>query len=236
MSSCVVCQGKFFQEISVLSLFTPKVESVCEECRKQFIHCTGCKRCRKPKRFGSFIEEECGDCVWWRQLLAVDHLDENVSLYEYNDFLKTLLSHYKYRGDVAIGHIFTFSLQEIICNRFNDYIVTAIPLSEKRMKERGFNQAEELIKRSGIHQCLTRTDRKDGRKQSKKTRYERISLMKENPFNLLEAEKTFIKGKKYLILDDIYTTGVTVRMAAKTLLEAGAERVSSLTVARAIKG
>ncbi|AIC95617.1 MULTISPECIES: ComF family protein [Shouchella] len=236
MSNCVVCQRNFFQEISVHSLFTPKKESVCEACRKQLIHCNGCKRCRKPNRFGPFIEQECGDCIRWRKLLAVDYLDKNISLYEYNDFLKTLLSHYKYRGDVAIGHIFTFSLQAVICDHFNDYVVTTIPLSEKRVEERGFNQADELIKGIGIHQCLTRNIGKDDRKQSKKTRYERISLVKQNPFNLVEEEKSFIKGKKYLIIDDIYTTGVTVRMAAKTLLEAGAERVSSLTVARAIKG
>ncbi|MFS0787768.1 phosphoribosyltransferase family protein [Shouchella sp. 1P09AA] len=148
--------------------------------------------------------------------------------------MKTLLSTYKFRGDVAIGHIFTESLLKMIGEHYQEFVVTTVPLSPLRMRERGFNQADEFLKRGQIHHCLTRVSADDNKKQSKKTRYERINLFHHNPFSLITEEKSYIKGKKYLILDDIYTTGVTVRMAAKALLESGAESVSSLTVARAI--
>ncbi|MFB4210389.1 ComF family protein [Shouchella sp. JSM 1781072] len=235
MSTCLSCHSPFFQEVSIQSLFSLKQSPLCMKCSSQLMLCQdGCIRCGKPTRFGSFIEEECRDCIWWRKLLGQDVLQRNQSLYEYNDFLKTLLSTYKFRGDVAIGHIFTESLLKIISEHDQQFVVTTVPLSPLRMKERGFNQADELLKRGQIHHCLMRISTDDNRKQSKKTRYERINLYQHNPFSPIPEEKSYIKGKKYLIIDDIYTTGVTVRMAAKALLESGAESVSSLTVARAI--
>lgn len=72
----------------------------------------------------------------------------------------------------------------------------------------------------------------DDKKQSKKTRAERINWFQNNPFYIKKQEIPLIKGKNYLIIDDIYTTGVTVRLAAICLLNAGAQSVTSLTLAR----
>ena len=48
----------------------------------------------------------------------------------------------------------------------------------------------------------------------------------------IKAEK--VTGKEIMLIDDVYTTGTTVRNAARLLYEHGATRVSSLTLARAI--
>lgn len=55
--------------------------------------------------------------------------------------------------------------------------------------------------------------------------------IKENIFQASkEAEK--IRGQSVLLIDDVYTTGATIRQAAKVMLEAGACEVSSMTVGR----
>ncbi|MFC5711362.1 ComF family protein [Thalassorhabdus alkalitolerans] len=80
---------------------------------------------------------------------------------------------------------------------------------------------------------LTRTRHET--KQSKRSRVERMPHPHQtgsSPFAIPYPELFSIKDKQFLLIDDIYTTGSTVRKAAKILNEHGAAAVSSLTIAR----
>ncbi|WP_367379308.1 ComF family protein [Rossellomorea aquimaris] len=105
-------------------------------------------------------------------------------------------------------------------------LVTPIPLSNERLYERGFNQSTALLEEAEVRPSCLLT-RIHSEKQSKKTRRER--LQQEQVFQLGVGD---VKGKRVLLFDDIYTTGTTLRQAAKLLKEAGAREVSSLTLAR----
>jgi len=48
------------------------------------------------------------------------------------------------------------------------------------------------------------------------------------------ADLSSIKGRRVLIIDDVYTTGTTLNECAKTLIRAGASEVHALTVCRAL--
>ncbi|WP_308167083.1 phosphoribosyltransferase family protein [Bacillus sp. ISL-40] len=65
-------------------------------------------------------------------------------------------------------------------------------------------------------------------KQSKKSRSERIHLSQVFQVN----PNVDLAGKKVILIDDIYTTGSTLRHAAKLLKVAGAASIQSLTLAR----
>ena len=62
-------------------------------------------------------------------------------------------------------------------------------------------------------------------------RKERMTNMK-NAFRVHDAE--CIRGKRILLVDDVYTTGATVNECARELLDNGAQHVDVLTVARAM--
>ena len=66
-----------------------------------------------------------------------------------------------------------------------------------------------------------------GKKQSEKTRQERLQL--KQPFKVKENVGV---PKKVLLVDDVYTTGATIHLAAKVLKETGVEEVESLTLFR----
>lgn len=70
--------------------------------------------------------------------------------------------------------------------------------------------------------------RKETEKQSKKTRKERLSGS--NPF-YFQGEEMF-HGQHILLIDDVYTTGITVRQIGSLLYDRGAREVSSLTLCR----
>ncbi|MGO4888793.1 ComF family protein [Anaerobacillus sp. MEB173] len=140
-----------------------------------------------------------------------------------------MLAKYKFRGDYVIGQAFEPLLQQMYQAEFSDCMVVPIPLSNERLYERGFNQAKHLAELIGVpvFDVLKRTTHEQ--KQSKKSRTERLSLEK-SPFEIQSNES--IQNKPILIIDDIYTTGATIRQAAKVLLDSGAKEVSSLTVGR----
>ncbi|MEH6940757.1 ComF family protein [Bacillus sp. JJ722] len=169
----------------------------------------------------------CHDCFRWEQQDSwANTLDHNISFYKYDTFLKNLMARYKYRGDYAIADLFAKDIKIALSKSKVDYIVP-IPLSEERLLERGFNQSEALIRKAMLKptNLLVRIHTE---KQSKKSRKERMDL--DNIFQLQQAVN--VKDKNIFLVDDIYTTGSTLRHASKTLRSAGANYVSSVTVAR----
>ncbi len=173
----------------------------------------------------------CLDCERW-EAQSETGIYKNRSLYLYNDFMKELIARYKFRGDPVLAEGFRAPLREVCRKQFRSFLLVPVPLSEKRLQERCFNQAEHLaaLLPGKITPLLLRTIHSP--KQSKKSRQERIS-MAANPFMINPAFGAAFHNKKLLIIDDIYTTGTTVRQAAKALAPLNPEQVCSLTLARA---
>jgi len=142
--------------------------------------------------------------------------------------MKEIITMWKYRGDYILGHIFQADMKQYFKQHYDTHneqmIAVPIPLSNDRLYERGFNQAEMLADFLSvrIENVLTRTMNE---KQAKKTRLERIMTV--NPFNLVKS-----LNNPVLLVDDIYTTGRTLRHAAQLLKEAGCQEVYALTLCR----
>ncbi|WP_249315512.1 ComF family protein [Bacillus sp. FJAT-49711] len=175
-----------------------------------------------------FISQQtCLDCVRWEQDPRwKGTLDKNISIYVYNHFLKDLIAQFKFRGDYELAKAFSPEISAQLKSLEYDLLV-AIPLSDERLKERGFNQSEALARETGFitWDLLIRTH---SEKQSKKSREER--LLQQQVFDV--KQPAMIPGKSILLIDDIYTTGSTLRQASKILKQAGAKQVRSLTIAR----
>jgi competence protein ComFC len=230
---CLICHEEIVPVIGWQALFEKETKKVvCETCLSRFSGIEG-ETCRICGRSFEHLEAEyrqhdlCYDCVRWEEDPEWRGcLEKNQSFYHYNDFLKEVIARYKYRGDYVLSKLFAAPIQEKLQEIDHDLLVP-IPLSEERLYERGFNQAEALIKESGFTPANVLT-RVHTEKQSKKTRNERIHL--QQVFQL-DPGRTVL-NKKIVLIDDIYTTGSTIRHAAKVLKEAGAASVSSLTLAR----
>lgn len=118
------------------------------------------------------------------------------------------------------------------------FLVSWVPLSEKRFKQRGYDQArllaEELMKELGLDppQPLLRKIR-NTRAQSL------LSEEKERRDNVKGAyeviDPSSVRGAHILLVDDVVTTGATLTACAAELRKAGAAEVSAITLARASK-
>jgi ComF family protein len=110
-------------------------------------------------------------------------------------------------------------------------LLAPVPLHPRRLKARGFNQALLLAqafpdKPVGL-EVLTR-ERYTVPQVGLKPRERRENV--KGAFDVPQPAK--VKGKNILLIDDLYTTGSTVRECARVLRRAGAVRVEVLTVAR----
>lgn len=115
-------------------------------------------------------------------------------------------------------------------------ILVPVPTDESRRRKRGFNQATllagHLAARWGMPMCeaLTRVRRcapQTGLNE-KQRRENLVGCM-----TVSERSMPKIRGKRILLIDDVYTTGSTASEAARALLAAGAGSVGVLTAARA---
>ncbi|MFC7373035.1 phosphoribosyltransferase family protein [Fictibacillus iocasae] len=233
MSRCLYCHTDYAIHLTWESLFNLHSDNgLCQNCDEQLQEIKGeiCNICGRS--FSLFPEQYrqdnmCHDCIRWEEdenwhgVLA-----RNRSLYVYNSHMQEMLSKYKYRGDAELAKVFHQKVRTLYKKEFRRHFLVPIPLSEERHLERGFNQS--LLITNGVahvHSVLVRTSHEE--KQSKKSRAERMNIS-----GRLFSAIMDVSQKDVLLVDDVYTTGSTIRQAAKELLEAGASSVSSITLAR----
>ena len=120
--------------------------------------------------------------------------------------------------------------------RLSSLVVLPVPLHPKRLRERDFNQslilAKEISKAVGIPLIIDNLQR---------IRWTRPQIELKGEERLINVKGAFalknhkaIEGKSILLIDDVYTTGATVRECSKILKKAGVEKVYVLTLARVI--
>ncbi|MFC4023860.1 ComF family protein [Oceanobacillus longus] len=223
---CLWCHNQIIPEITWSNLFQLyKPKPICTECedKLELLHGPRCRICSRQTD-----EEICSDCLWWEGNLEKDALEFNYSVFAYNEIMQEVITKWKYRGDYVLGEIFRIYFKDTFNERFSvlkkDAVLIPIPLSKERARERGFNQAKALAEFLPVP-CTDILSRQDGEKQSKKTRLERIYT--DSPFFIEQPI-----NKPVILVDDIYTTGTTLRHAAKLLKNHGCPSIYALTLIR----
>lgn len=169
--------------------------------------------------------------------------EDIISIYQYkNPTIKRILWNLKYKGrsfvakdlsqvmsDKIIGELEDLSIFEDMQNIF----LVPLPMSKERLKERGKNHAlllcDAISEKINIQtlDCLIKT--KDTKRQALiKNRSKRLSNVK----NSMDMKKGFdVKGKNIVLVDDIITTGATIKEAKRVLRNYGARKIFAIVVA-----
>ncbi|WP_100405463.1 ComF family protein [Bacillus solitudinis] len=236
MIICLCCNERFAEKPTWRALFLHEPQArLCNRCEQQLcpvseVACQICSRSLDKLSPEQYQDGICYDCLRWeKDERTKGLLERNVSLFEYNSFLKEWLTMYKFRGDAVIATYFASKLKKVYHEKFSEYLPVPIPLHEERLMERGFNQAELFMK--GWAEPYPLLVRQLDSKQSKKTRQERVQQVLAPVFSL--NREVILPKSNIVLIDDIYTTGTTLRQAAVTLKKFGISKVASITVARA---
>ncbi|MGT2896431.1 ComF family protein [Streptococcus entericus] len=219
--TCLLCRQDLEQSTTfwaILCLYQDR-QLICQSCREQFVRigASHCPTCYKELTNGS-----CADCLYWQERgVNINHF----ALYRYNEAMKSYFSLYKFFGDYVLAQLFAKDVKEAL-KPYRDYQVVPVPVSPQTREERGFNQVEGLLEAAGVsyHNILAKGE---GLKQSSKSRKERLESQPK--YELLAGCNLF---KKIILIDDIYTTGATIAVITRLLLENGVEEVKTFSLAR----
>lgn len=200
----------------------------CSTCHQQveIIGMAVCQRCGRP-----FSKEgPCPDC------LALPPLYESMGSWGiYGGPLRQAIHRLKYKKDIGLGDYFSRFLIDCLNERnWPVDLIIPVPLSSRRLEERGYNQADLLA--WPIASALGIRYDKKGLIRVRETPSQ-VGLngfqRRENVIGAFKAERSRVKGANVLIVDDVTTTGATIEECTKALLEADARQVWGLTLARA---
>jgi ComF family protein len=189
-----------------------------------------CRSCRTAFASEHALNEQ-GLCVICRQGDA--SFDFAYSFGSYEGPLKKLIHLLKYgKVEILAAPLSRFLLRALPRDLNFDHVI-AMPMHWRKRWERGFNQADLLgtpvAERFGLRLSGNLCRNRYTKSQAGLDEQQRRKNLK-GSFSVRRPDQ--IKGKKILLIDDVFTTGATLRAAARTLKEAGAAHVSVLTLAR----
>jgi len=169
-------------------------------------------------------------CTVCRESMA--NFDAAYSFGGYEGPLRKLIHLFKYAKVESLAlPLSRFLVRAMpIDQRFD--VVIAMPMHWRKRWERGFNQAELLTKhvakRFGLKVSNELRRKRHTKAQAGLTEAQRRNNLKDS-FCVRNAHQ--IAGKRILLIDDVFTTGATLRTAAGVLNAAGATHVTALTLA-----
>lgn len=204
-------------------------QKICKSCEKE----TGkigehfCLKCGKGLE--ETDREFCRDCERQPHVFV-----QNRGLFPYNGKMKGCIYRYKYQNQRYYAEYFAGELLAEFSGQIRDWGVEAmvpVPLHRSRMKKRGFNQAEIVLRY--MEEPLGVPVFGDYVLRGKKTLPQKYLNQAGRQKNLKRAFKTAsnsVKLNKVLVFDDIYTTGSTLDAVSEALMEAGVKEVYGLCI------
>ena len=219
---------------SLINLIYPPRCAVCTELLEMGTEGSLCMKCRENFEKNNL----CGIIVKHRNdkgIKNTDYLTCGYAVFEYEDIKKSI-EHFKFKGfkndGIALGEI----MYQVAKQNFSNVIMEAdllvpVPVHAKRLKERGFNQTQVLAQRfaelsgmccSDVIKRVRHTVPQSGLHPD-----QRLENIKD-AFECRDDSK--IRGKKIIIVDDIFTTGATINECARILRANGAGQVDFFTL------
>ena len=182
-----------------------------------------CDTCALPITSGN----RCGACL--SHPPAYDHV---CAPFTYAFPADALVQALKYRGMLAIAPVLGNALARCLDQRPD--VIIPMPLAAARLRERGFNQAQEIARHVAKIAGVTLLPR--ACRKVRDTQPQAALPWKERAKNVRKAfvcDEDFT-GKHVAVVDDVMTTGATLNELARNLKQAGAVRVTGLIVARTL--
>ena len=223
---CALCGGILSQD-----------KGICDSCidKIEFLKPPVCYRCGSPLPQETDIKQHhllCGHCLQAKRNV----LRFSRSAFVYDDFSKKLILDFKFhdRTDLAslLAKMLYVAGEDIF--RSGVDIIIPVPLHYTRLIWRKYNQssllATELSKLTGIssNNFILRKARRT-KPQVECNGAARLSNLRGA---FVVKNPSLIQGKRILLIDDVLTTGATLRECALALKRAGAKSVDALTVSR----
>jgi ComF family protein len=152
--------------------------------------------------------------------------------------LATAIHRFKYREHPELARPLARSLVpyvEVFLEAHPVDCIAAVPLASKRLRERGYNQSALLAQ--ALARLLKVPFAAGVLERCRETSSQALLDAEQRRDNVRDAfvAREAARGQRWLLIDDVRTTGATLEAASHALMRAGAKRVQSFTLAVAPK-
>ena len=228
-TACIVCQQ--FQSASI-----------CNQCllaiyHNSLLHYECCYQCGIPLLSTEINQQQCNACI-----AQAPSFDQTICLDRYDGPLQEALHQFKYQKRLAFAHGLSKTWNAVLANKIDDRSIDyllPVPLSQKKLLARGFNQSWELAKRiqCGSHiQKLPYTLKRFHHVEHQAAKnYSARQHDIRQMFYLDTKDIENLRGKSVAVFDDVMTSGATLNEIAHTLKKIGVARVSNWVLLRTTK-
>jgi ComF family protein len=207
---------------------------VCRECqlRARFVVPPFCGRCGLPFAGEFTTSFECANC---RDLEL--HFTSARSAVIAEGLVLEVIHRFKYQRQLwfepFLGGLLARQAAPVLAAEGWDLLVP-VPLHPVKFREREFNQAERLARRLAGASGVALEPR--ALRRVRPTRTQTLLSREERAANVRHAfrpnARVGLRGRRVVLVDDVFTTGATTSACARALREAGAAAVCVWTVAR----
>ena len=233
---------------ALISLLYPQACAICKQSVENSADGVACRDCWEKTKIFLDRDTLCSKCGTFlrefdRPIETVcrrcgDHLyDSARAVGPYENALSAVVVHLKRAPSISK------TTRKYLIDSFerhgfgNADLIVPVPLSKKRLFERGFNQAAVLARIVAAESCiavdehsLTRTIHTPMHRAAMDRKAREFTV--KNAFEVIRPN--LIVGRNILLIDDVLTSGSTASQCAKALKKNGAGKVNVLTLARAV--
>jgi ComF family protein len=188
-----------------------------------YLPATHCRICATPLESGVV----CGPC-----LRRLPHFDTVTAAFIYSYPVDALIHALKYGGQLAVARLLAEALSR--ADAPPPDLLIPMPLAPQRLRERGFNQAQEIARLVGAR--LNVEIASDICRKVVETPPQATLPWKERAHNVRGAFvcDVDLEGLRVAVVDDVITTGSTLNEVARLLRKAGATEIVGWVVARTL--
>lgn len=226
-ASKVLGEGLLPQDCFLCGTLTSRA-LLCDDCANDLpsLPEMACPVCALP----SPDRATCGAC-----LKQAPYFDATHAPLRYAFPVDRLVQVLKYQHRLVVAGFFAEQMLRASQYHAPGDLFMALPLSQVRLQERGFNQAIEIAR--PLARQLGKPLAIQGYARTLDTVPQTTLPWKERQKNIRGAfECTLdLSGKQIIVIDDVMTTGATLNEFARTLKKHGASRVTNWVVARALR-
>jgi ComF family protein len=213
-------------------------QALCSACQKELPYLASLQQCRicalplsADDQHGPLICPEC--------LKQPPAFDEAHAAFSYSPPINQWLHQLKYHGNLKLGRIVINQALPFFNQAPRPQLLVPVPMPHRRQWLRGFNQANWICRQLANHLGIAmatplRSNQTNRQRQAQSNRLKRRSNS-QNAFSTPNRYQSLIKDKHIALVDDIMTTGSTLRSASKILKDSGACRVDLWIIARTAK-
>lgn len=199
--------------------------------------CVFCESVLKDTDICRECEEKLSYTVGDSAMQKFPFIDKCVSPLYYKDKVRASVHRYKFGGCSAYSRRYAALMSDCVENNLDCRsidVISWIPLSKKRLRQRGYDQArllaEEIAAKTGLpcRQLLQKVKNNSAQSLTRDAKQRR-----ENVAGVYALDDgADVSGLRILLIDDVVTTGATMSEAARILRKAGAKSVFGVTLAR----